>query len=125
MNINDNVLKILIFIFGMWMLQGILAYFQIRHFRKTLNEMKKQGRVLIGQEKGKLSAGSIVILVIDKYNRVINAKEMRGMTVFDKFRTRNEFINKTIDELKEELPHMKDKKISLALKKAIEQFQKT
>ncbi len=104
------------------MLQGILAYFQIKHFRKVVNEMKKQGKVLIGQQKGKLSAGSIVVLAIDKHNKVINVQEMRGITVFDKFRVKDEFINKSIDELKRELPNMKNKKSSLALKKAIEQL---
>ncbi|WP_132996399.1 transcriptional regulator GutM [Sporanaerobacter acetigenes] len=118
----SDLLKIMIFIFGMWMLQGILAYFQIKHFRKVVNEMKKQGKVLIGQQKGKLSAGSIVVLAIDKHNKVINVQEMRGITVFDKFRVKDEFINKSIDELKRELPNMKNKKSSLALKKAIEQL---
>lgn len=112
----------MIFIFGMWMLQGILAYFQIKHFRKVVNEMKKQGKVLIGKQKGKLSAGSIVVLAIDKHNKVINAQEMRGITIFNKFRVKDEFINKSIDELKRELPNMKNKKSSLALKKAIEQL---
>lgn len=118
----SDLSKVMIFIFIMWMLQGVLAYFQIKHFRKVLNKMKKQGRILIGQQKGKLSAGSILILAIDEDENVINAQEMKGITVFDKFRVKDEFINKSIDELKRELPNMKNKKLSLTLKKAIEQL---
>ncbi len=118
----SDLSKVMIFIFIMWMLQGVLAYFQIKHFRKVLNKMKKQGRILIGQQKGKLSAGSILILAIDEDENVINAQEMKGITVFDKFRVKDEFINKSIDELKRELPNIKDKKLSLTLKKAIEQL---
>lgn len=77
---------------------------------------------MIGQQKGKLSAGSILILAIDEDENVINAQEMKGITVFDKFRVKDEFINKSIDELKRELPNIKDKKLSLTLKKAIEQL---
>lgn len=104
----------------MWMFQGVLTYFQIRHYSTTLQDMKKEGKVLVGQHKGKFSSGSIIILVLDKENKIINAKEMRGMTVFNRFKTRNEFINKTLEEIKKDIPNMKNKKTSMSLKKAIE-----
>lgn len=106
----------------MWVIQAILASFQINHFNKVLNEMNKQGRVLVGEHKGRLSSGSIVILAIDENERVVNIKEMRGISVFDKFKVKDTFINKSIDELKQEIPNMKDKKIKMSLSKAIEQL---
>ena len=118
--IMSDLTKVIIFIFSMWILQGILSYFQIRNFKKVVGTMKKEGKLLIGQQKGRISQGIIVILAVDKDNKVVNAQEMRGITVFDRFKLKEEFINKSIDEIKKELPSLKDKKTAMALKKAFD-----
>ncbi|MBU5293670.1 transcriptional regulator GutM [Anaerosalibacter bizertensis] len=115
----DNLFKVITFIFFMWMIQGVLTYFQIKHFNNVLHDMKDEGKVLLGQKKGKLSFGSIIILAIDEKNKIINAKEMKGITVFSRFKIRDEFINKHIEELKEDIPKIKDKVTRKALELAL------
>ncbi|MCR2045401.1 transcriptional regulator GutM [Anaerosalibacter massiliensis] len=118
----DNISKAMIFIFAMWILQGLFAYIQVRHFNNVIKDMKKEGKILVGQEKGKFSVGSIVILVLDNNDRVVAAKEMKGITVFNRFKNKNEFINKSIVELKEDISNIKNKATRKALKTAINQW---
>lgn len=119
----DNVSKIMMFIFGMWILQGLLAYVQMKHFDNVVKEMKKEGKVLLGQEKGKWGVGSILILVLDEKNKVVAAKEMKGITVFNRFKNKDEFINKSIEELKENISNIRSKATGKALKAAIKQWR--
>jgi glucitol operon activator protein len=77
--------KILAIIGFMWVLQGVLTYFQIKNFQRKLKEMKKYGRVGVGTVKGKLGAGAIVILAADKRGKIVDAQKMSGISVFARF----------------------------------------
>ena len=126
-NRNEGLLvvhKALLFIFGLWVLQGVLSYVQITHYRKTLSRLKSKGRVLIGHEKGKLKPGSIILLVIDDNGIIIDVEEMKGISVFDRFRKKSTYIGKTIEELSKELSQLKKDTITTrAIKKALEGFE--
>jgi len=113
-------MKVLCFIFMMWMLQGVLSYFQINHFRRRMAELKKKGRILIGQQKGRFTAGSIIILVIDNKKNVIDAEEMRGFTVFNKFKKRTELIGKSLEDSQSLIASIKNKQSIKAIEKALE-----
>lgn len=116
----NEIAKALGFIFIMWMIQGILSYFQIKHFRRRTAELKKKGRILIGQQKGKFSAGSIVILVIDNNNNIIDAEEMRGFTVFNKFKKKADIIGKSLEDSQSLIASIKNKQSMRAIEKALE-----
>lgn len=116
----SEIVKALGFIFIMWMIQGILSYFQIRHFRKRMADLKRKGRILIGRQKGRFVAGSIVILVIDNDKTVIDAEEMSGFTVFNKFKKKTEIIGKHIEDLEGLIANVKNKQSIKAIKKALE-----
>lgn len=117
--------KFVIFIFGLWILQGLMTYRQIKNYRKTLFRLKNKGRVYVGHEKGKLKAGSIVLLVVDKNNIIIDMKEMKGITVFDRFKTKDTYIGKTVEELTSELSNVdKETVTTRAIKKAFNEETK-
>lgn len=117
--------KFVIFIFGLWILQGLMTYRQIKNYRKTLFRLKNKGRVYVGHEKGKLKAGSIVLLVVDKNNIIIDMKEMKGITVFDRFKTKDTYIGKTVEELTSELSNVdKETVTTRAIKKAFNEESK-
>jgi len=79
-------IKLLLIIGLMWILQGVLAYFQIKNFQTKMKEMKKSGRVGIGTVKGRLGAGAIVILSVDGVGRIVEARKMTGISVFARFK---------------------------------------
>lgn len=116
--------KALLFIFGLWVLQGALSYIQISHYRKTLSRLKYKGKVLVGHEKGKFKPGSIILLVIDDNGIIIDVEEMKGISVFDRFRKKDVYIGKSIDELSKELKQQKKDTITTkAIKKALEDLE--
>jgi glucitol operon activator protein len=118
--------KALAFIFGLWILQGLMSYGQIVHYRKTLTQLKTKGKVFIGQEKGKLKPGSIVLLVVDGSNKIIDVQEMKGISVFDRFRKKEKYIGKSLEELVEELNQLKKETVTTkAMKKALKDFSLT
>jgi glucitol operon activator protein len=111
--------KLVIFLFALWILQGVMTYWQIKNYRKTLTQLKNKGKVYVGHEKGKFKAGSIVLIAVDDKDIIIDMKEMKGFTVFDRFKTRNMYIGKTVEELVGELTTIeKDTVTTKALKKA-------
>lgn len=118
--------KAIVLIFGLWMFQGILTYWQIKHYRKTLTQLKTKGRVFIGQEKGKLGAGSIVLLVADDNDTIIDIQEMKGITVFDKFKKIDTYIGKTLEDLILELSNQEKETVTTkAIKKSLKDFSIT
>lgn len=120
----DGIVKLLSIIFSMWIVQGILSYFQINHFRSRLAELKKKGEVLIGQHKGKLSAGSIVILVVDDKKNIIDAEEMIGFTVFKKFKKKYELIGKNLENQQSYISSIKNKQTLKAIEKVVKEVRK-
>ncbi len=113
-------IKAVLIILGLWILQGILSYIQINHYRKRFSCLRKKGRVLVGQQKGKLRGGSIVMLVINDDDKIIDAEEMKGFTVFNKFKKKNEIIGKSINNMELILRSMKNQQSMKALQKALE-----
>jgi glucitol operon activator protein len=79
-------IKLLWIIGLMWILQGVLTYFQIKNFQIKLKDMKEKGRVGLGTAKGRLGAGAIVILSVDETGRIVEARKMTGISVFARFK---------------------------------------
>lgn len=114
---------VVIFIFSLWILQGFMAYWQIINYRKTLSRLKTKGKVYIGEEKGKLKAGSIVLIAVDENNMIIDVQEMKGFTVFNRFKSKDLYIGKTLDELFSDLSKLdKDTVTTKAMKKSLKDF---
>ncbi|MFZ7131077.1 MAG: transcriptional regulator GutM [Eubacteriales bacterium] len=114
------MLNIALWVFVLLLVQGILTYFQINDYRKNVREMRKQGNLFVGQVKGRIKAGSIVIMAIDDTGKIIDAKSMTGITVFHRFKPLKEVVGCNIEENQKWLNRMKNKQIIKAIEKGIE-----
>ncbi|MDI3481606.1 MAG: glucitol operon activator protein [Tepidanaerobacteraceae bacterium] len=77
--------KLLLIAGFMWVLQGVMTYFQIKNFQIELKKMKKKGITGVGSVKNVFGSGAIVILSVDENGRIIEARKMMGVSVFARF----------------------------------------
>lgn len=103
-----NILFISLLIGAVFLLQSILGFLQIRNFVKEFRRMCKKGKVLIGKNPKKLRAGSLLLLSIDRDANINEAKIMKGVTIFARFKEFKAIEGKSLpilaasyDELKE------------------------
>lgn len=69
-----------------FILQYALTYVQLKSFNRSYSKLRRIGRVVIGRKKGMARAGAIVMLAIDKNDKVITGEAMQGVTVLARFR---------------------------------------
>jgi glucitol operon activator protein len=109
---------ILLFV-SVWLLQIVLTYFQSKHYNETLNEMSKRpsGYLGVGVVKQKLGVGSVMILACDLKGKIVEAREMSGVTVFTRFRPASEFVGQSIDMYEQDFenPNNRIKAITMAI----------
>nr|WP_090884695.1 transcriptional regulator GutM [Evansella caseinilytica] len=67
-----------------WLLQSFLGYLQIKNFNKHYYALRRKGRVAIGRRKGLFRAGTVVLIAINRGDRVLEAMKMQGVTVFSR-----------------------------------------
>ncbi|MDR0402448.1 MAG: transcriptional regulator GutM [Treponema sp.] len=88
-------------IFALLALQMFFGYIQVRHYQKAVKKWLGKGLLGIGQRRGRLTPGEIIILVYDKTNdRVISVQSMRGYTVFAHFVEISEYSGLGLDEMR-------------------------
>jgi glucitol operon activator protein len=81
-----EILVIMGGIMAAWILQTVLGTGQIKNFNTHYTELREKGRVSIGRSKGIFRTGVVLLMGIDKRNRICTAKKMQGMTIFAKFK---------------------------------------
>jgi glucitol operon activator protein len=111
----------------LWLLQSVGTYFQIRHYRKVLSGIAREGDegyVGVGNAKARFGKGVILILVVDGDEVVRRALKMRGMTVFARFKEAPELVGLGLDELRDETRKetKKERGVLLAARRAVEQI---
>jgi len=114
--------EIAIIIFALWIVQGILSYFQIKNFNGKLAKFKNYHKYGIGQVKGWLGKGAIAILGIDSCNNIVDAEIMSGISVFARFRSLDLLKGKNIQEIDSILNGI-GKPVKTAILKATESVQ--
>ncbi|MGO5131562.1 transcriptional regulator GutM [Mitsuokella jalaludinii] len=67
---------------AVWVLQTVLGLWQFRRFNRHVKELRSIGRVAIGKSKGRVMAGAVMLLCIDKDCRIIRGEIMEGITIF-------------------------------------------
>jgi DNA-binding transcriptional regulator of glucitol operon len=87
---------IFVLIGAAWIGQMILGFYQIKYFNKNFKDMRKLGKVVIGKNKGKVRAGVVVLIAIDKDSNIIKAKKMQGISVFARMRALKILENKNL-----------------------------
>jgi glucitol operon activator protein len=109
-----------------WVLQIVLTILQSKHFSRTVKEMSNQssGYLGVGVAKQKLGVGTVIILISDLSGKIVQAKEMTGVTVFSRFKPVSEFVGNQIEAF-EQIPkdRNRNKAIRLAVEKIKEQVQ--
>ncbi|WP_316670681.1 transcriptional regulator GutM [uncultured Propionibacterium sp.] len=66
--------------------QMYFARMQMRNFSASYGALRRRGKVAIGKRKNALSAGAIVMLLLDEDGIVVEATAMSGLTVLARFR---------------------------------------
>ena len=117
------MLKVGLLIFAMLVLQGVLTFFQIKDYRKNVAEIHKKGSLFVGQIKGRIKAGSIVLMAISPSGEIVDARSMTGITVFHRFKSINELLGKNIYESEAWVHQLKNKQMAKAIKKGIQAMQ--
>jgi len=95
--------KLLFIALLLYILQGILTYFQIKNYRSTVSALRIKGILGIGTKKKKLGVGSIVILVSDESGKILEGQLMRGISVWARFKQLKNINGTKIKELKEKI----------------------
>lgn len=105
-----------------WIGQAFLTYFQIQNYRERMADLSKKGYVGIGKKSKKLGRGRILLLVSNPHERIIHAEEMRGITVFSRFKEKEQLSGYSLSEL-EEL-ELGDKDLEEAISGAVKDLRK-
>lgn len=105
--------KLILIAFLLMIVQGIFTYFQVNNYRKTVRKLKSKGYLGIGIEKGYLKAGKMVIIVSDNLGKIVTGEEMKGRTIFSRFKEIKGIENQDVSRLKEKLSLEKKKDIAL------------
>jgi len=79
-----------------FLLQGLLGFFQIRSFSKHFQQMRRQGKVLIGKNPRKIQSGSLMLMAIDTDGNIKAAQLLQGVTVFAHFKPAKQLVGQNI-----------------------------
>lgn len=115
--------KLAFFLFGMYVLQMALTYFQIKNLKRTLSESRSKGIMGMGSKKRKLTAGNIVILVSNDAGNIIEGRMMKGFSVMARFKDIANINGRNIADLKQKVLDAPGKHKDVAMLQAIEQIE--
>lgn len=94
---------LIIICFGVaFVLQYVLAMFQMKSFTIHYGKLRKIGKVAIGKKKGGFMAGAIAMLAVDDSGIILKASYLSGVTVLSRFKELRGFEGKDIVKLVDE-----------------------
>lgn len=70
-----------LFVIAAYLFQLLLGLRQLKHFNAVYASLRRQGRVAIGRRAGKIRAGTIVMFALDQSGKVLDARQMQGVTL--------------------------------------------
>ena len=118
----------LILLAGVWVLQCVGTWFQMRHFRDVMGAVAEKwsdGRVGAGNARGRLGKGVIAIVVVDERQVLRRVMIMEGRSVFAKFAPLREWEGRPLARLREAIAGGAfDKGRTMALTRAVEQLDR-
>ncbi len=92
----SGVSTLLLIVFCLFVMQAIGGYFQIKDYRKSVKRVHKLGNVGIGQKRGKLLCGYLILIACDNNGVITGAEIMEGLSFFARFKPTNQFLNKEL-----------------------------
>lgn len=118
-----QILIIMIFIAGAFVVQMGLGFLQIKHFSKAYAELRRLGKVAIGKRPGKIRSGTIVMFAVTNSGKILKAKKIQGVTVMAQVKDLDGFEDKNIKTLEEkDLVHC-NKLLKLAILDAVHNYK--
>ncbi|MDF2655512.1 MAG: hypothetical protein K0R19_1986 [Bacillota bacterium] len=93
--------KLILILFGLIFIQGLFTFVQVKNYNKMIRQMKNYGMVGIGMKKGRLTPGRIILLAVDENGTVVKGLNMKGFSVFARFREIKDIAGTDIRVLKE------------------------
>ncbi len=88
-----------------WLLQFILTWFQIRHYRVMMRKLVAQYQssdgfyLFSGVSRKALGSGAIVLIVVDQQMRIQNCQVLAGVSVFAKFELHPDYLGVQVNEV--------------------------
>lgn len=95
------MLQLALLLGAMFLLQGVLSVFQMRHFSKEFVKLRRRGKVACGRKSGGFHAGAIVMFRIDQDGVIQEGKKLMGVTCFARVRDLPGFEGKYVGGLTE------------------------
>ncbi len=92
----SGVSTLLLIVFCLFVMQAIGGYFQIKDYRKSVKRVHKLGNVGIGQKRGKLLSGYLILIACNNNGIITGAEIMEGLSFFAKFKPTNTFLDKQL-----------------------------
>lgn len=116
--------KILLLGLLFYILQTVLTCFQIKNFKKNFKELRlKRGIVGMGQKKRMISAGTVVLLSCNENGVLMEGRQMKGYSVFARFKEMKGIQGLTLAELKSKVMQEDEKTRNVSLLNAIEHIE--
>lgn len=109
--------------FGLIIIQGFFTFLQAQAFRKEIADARRYGNVAMGSKKGFLKQGKIFILACNNEGIITKAKEMRGITLFERFKDIDTYNGMSVYEFEEEANKLAKGKIHENPKKRLAEQQ--
>ncbi|HEL0880761.1 TPA: transcriptional regulator GutM [Streptococcus equi subsp. equi] len=113
-----------LFVIVAYLFQLLLGLRQLKHFNAVYASLRRQGRVAIGRRAGKIRAGTIVMFALDQSGKVLDARQMQGVTVAARFKPMPAYIGQDIHYFDRYNPLIRreNKLLRLAIEDAREVF---
>lgn len=73
-------------------MQSVGTFIQIKDFQKAMKRVHKYGNVGLGQKKGGLTSGYLVLIACNSEGRITYAERMTGVTILNKCRPFDELM---------------------------------
>lgn len=100
-----------------YIFQMVLGIKQFKYFNRHYVAMRNRGQVVIGTNKGRIVSGTIILLVVDKQFKIVEAEKMQGVSSFATFKSFDQVVGCNLLELDADHPALvKENKLT---KKAI------
>jgi len=108
---------------GLWILQGLFGFWQLRHFNQRFKLLRNEGRVVVGKSKGRIMAGAVLMFCLDQDCKIIKGEKMEGISIFARLKPFNSLNNLNLLEIEEKQYSGLDRPTCKAVMNAIENYK--
>ncbi|CZR96136.1 MULTISPECIES: transcriptional regulator GutM [unclassified Clostridioides] len=118
----DPVIFIIVSLIAVYLLNIFLGYLQLKDFNKNYIELKRKGRVAIGRKKGRISSGTIVLILIDEDGAIVETRKMQGVTVLARVKVFEGLVGKDLGDITKSDLAEYNKLLKKAILDAVKQY---